>query len=575
MMLSNTAIPKYYGDFRARVLSREIPVCEEMSMEMNRIDYLIENPNIYYDVSKVDGWIAFCEDEMCLTNGDKFTMLDSFKLWGEQVFGWYYFEDRKVPTSEGGYVIKKELRRLINKQYIITSRGSAKSLYDTFIQSYGEVIDTETTDGIHTAPTMRQADEVIAPFRTAITKAQGPLFKFLTEGSINNTTGSIDKRPKLYSSKDGIKYTISNSIVEVRPMSIDRLQGLRCKYATVDEWLSGVIREDPVGAIEQGASKLDDYLIVATSSEGCVRNGAGDDVKMELSSILHGDYVDLHTSIFWYKLDDIEEVGKPEMWVKASPNIGITVKYETYQRDVERAEKVPAARNDILAKRFGLPMEGFTFFFTYEETLVHTVQNYFDMPCALGADLSKGDDFCSFTFEFPLRLGFGVKSRSYISNDTYTKLSPSRRSLYDKFIQEESLVVMEGITLDMMAVYDDLDEFIYSRNYDVRAFGYDPYNAKAFVDRWELENGPFGVIKVAQGAKTESVPLGEIKKHAENRTLYFDEASMQFSMGNCMVEVDTNGNRKLYKKNREDKIDPVSALVDAHVAYTAFVDMFE
>lgn len=573
-MLSNTAVPKYYGEFRNLVLAGEIPVCANVSMEMNRIDSLIENPNIYYDPSIVEGWIQFCENELTLPNGDPYEMLLSFKVWGEEVFGWYYFEKRKVPTR-GGYEFRTIKKRLINKQYLIVGRGAAKSIYETDIQAYGLIVDTETTDNIHTSPTIRQSEEVLSPLKTAIAKAQGPLFKLLTHGSVNNTTGSIENRPKLYSSKDGIKYTITNSILEIRPMSIDKLQGLRSKYNTVDEWLSGDIREDPVGALEQGASKLDDYLIVAVSSEGVVRNGPGDDVKMELTSILHGDYVNPHISIWWYQLDDIKEISDPSKWIKANPNLGITVSFETYQREVERAEKVPSVRNDTIAKRFGIPMEGYTFFFTYEETIPHAAKNYFQMACALGADLSKGDDFCSFTFLFPLRYGFGIKSRSYISKDTYDKLRESRRNLYDRFIKEGSLVVMDGVKLDMMLVYSDLDEYIFAQEYDVRTFGYDPYNAKSFVERWITENGPFGVSKVPQGVKTESVPLGEIKKYAENRALFFDEAAFQFAMENCMVMEDTNGNRKLYKKHREDKIDPVSALVDAWVSYNNEPDAFE
>lgn len=581
MALSNTAVPKYYGQFRDAVMRGEIPVCKEVSMEMNRIDDLIENPGIYYDDRVVEGWIKFCENELTLTDGSDLNLLDSFKLWGEQLFGWYYFEEKEVfePNKDGPggrYVTKIVKKRLTKKQYLIVGRGAAKSLYDSCVQSYEEVIDTSTTHQITTAPTMKQADEVMSPIRTAITRARGPLFKFLTEGSLQNTTGSKANRTKLVSTKKGIENFLTNSLLEVRPMSINKLQGLRCKVATVDEWLSGDLREDPIGAIEQGASKLDDYIIIATSSEGTVRNGSGDTIKMELMDILKGDYINPHVSIWWYKLDSIDEVGDPEMWLKANPNIGKTVNYEVYQLDVERAEKAPAARNDILAKRFGLPMEGFTYYFSYEETIPHRKRNFWQMPCALGADLSQGDDFCAFTFLFPLSNGcFGVKTRNYISSLTLMKLPGAMRTKYEQFIAEGSLVVLEGTVLDMIQVYEDLDNHIIECNYDVRCFGYDPYNAKEFVERWAAENGAFGIEKVIQGAKTESVPLGELKKYSEERMLLFDEQLMSFAMGNCITMEDTNGNRKLLKKRYEQKIDAVAAMLDAYVAYKSNKDAFD
>ena len=581
MSLSNTAIPKYYGEFREKVLRGEIPVCREISMEMNRIDDLIRDPNIFYDDKIVEGWVKYCEAELTLTDGSDLNLLDSFKLWGEQVFGWYYFEEVQVyepfPDAHGGRYVKKIVKkRLIHKQYLIVGRGAAKSLYDSCIQSYAQNIDTTTTQQITTAPTMKQAEEVLNPLRTAITRARGPLFKFLTEGSLQNTTGSKANRQKLFSSKKGIENTLTGSIIEVKPMSIDKLQGLRCKIATVDEWLSGDIREDVVGAIEQGASKVDDYLIVATSSEGTVRNGPGDTIKMELMDILKGEYINQHVSIFWYKLDSIEEVGRPEMWLKANPNLGKTVQYETYQLDVERAEKAPATKNDILAKRFGIPCEGYTYYFTYEETLPHRFRRFWQMPCALGADLSQGDDFCAFTFLFPLQNGcFGIKTRNYITKLTLDRLPLAMRSKYDEFIREGSLIIMEGTVLDMMQVYDDLDNHIENTGYDIRCFGYDPYNAKEFVERWELENGTWGVEKVIQGMKTETVPLGELKKLSEERMLLFDEELMTFAMGNCVTLEDTNGNRKLWKKRYEQKIDAVAAMMDAYVAYKANKDAFE
>lgn len=580
-MLSNTAIPKYYGRFRDSVINGEIPVNMEVAMEMHRIDELIANPGIYYDDEAVEGWIRYCENELTLTDGSDLKLLDSFKLWGEQVFGWYYYIDRSVyrpnRSGRGGrYVRKKIKKRLINKQYLIVGRGAAKSLYDSCIHSYFENVDTSTTHQITTAPTMKQAEEVMSPIRTAITRSRGPLFKFLTEGSLQNTTGSKAKRMKLASTKKGIENFLTGSLLEVRPMSIDKLQGLRCKIATVDEWLSGDIREDVIGAIEQGASKLDDYLIIATSSEGTVRNGSGDTIKMELMNILKGEYINPHVSIWWYKLDSVDEVGNPDMWIKANPNIGKTVTYETYQLDVERAEKAPAARNDILAKRFGIPMEGYTYFFTYEETLPHKKRDFWNMPCSLGADLSQGDDFCAFTFLFPLNNGlFGIKSRSYISERTLMKLPGAMRTKYDTFIEEGSLIVLDGTVLDMMAVYDDLDSHIAERGYDVRCLGFDPYNAKEFVERWANENGPFGIEKVIQGAKTESVPLGELKKLSEDRMLLFDEEIFSFAMGNCIVLEDTNGNRKLYKKRYEQKIDPVAAMMDAYVSYKLNREAFE
>lgn len=581
-MLSNTAVPKYYGMFRQSVIKGVIPVNREISLEMNRIDSLIANPGIYYDDRKVEGWINFCENEMTLTDGSDLHLLDSFKLWGEQVFGWWYFVDRTVwePYSDGrrgGRYIKKRIKkRLTNKQYLIVGRGAAKSLYDTCIQAYFENVDTSTTHQITTAPTMRQAEEVMSAYRTAVTRARGPLFKFLTEGSVQNTTGSRANRQKLASTKKGVENFLTGSLLEVRPMTIDKLQGLRCKIASVDEWLSGDVREDVIGAIEQGASKNDDWLIVATSSEGTVRNGSGDTVKMELSDILKGEYVNPHVSIWWYKLDSVEEVGNPELWIKANPNLGKTVTYETYQLDVERAEKAPAARNDILAKRFGLPMEGYTYFFTYEETLPHKHREYWRMTCSMGADLSQGDDFCSFTFMFPLSNGcFGIKTRNYISELTLRQLPTALRNKYESFLKEGSLVILDGTVLNMMQVYEDLDDYIMSQEYDVRAFGYDPYNAKEFVARWELENGPIGIEKVIQGAKTESVPLGELKKLASERMLLFDEDLMEFAMGNCIVMEDTNGNRKLYKKRYDAKIDAVSAMMDAFVAYKINIDQFE
>ena len=581
MALSNTAVPRYYGAFRDAVIRGEIPVNREISMEMNRIDDLMANPGVYYDDQAVEGWIRYCENELTLTDGADLNLLDSFKLWGEQVFGWYYFVDRSVyepnPDGHGGrYVNKRVRKRLINKQYLIVGRGAAKSLYDSCIQSYFENVDTSTTHQITTAPTMKQAEEVMSPIRTAITRARGPLFKFLTEGSIQNTTGSRANRVKLASTKKGIENFLTGSIIEIRPMSINKLQGLRCKIATVDEWLSGDIREDVIGAIEQGASKLDDYLIIATSSEGTVRNGSGDTIKMELMDILKGEYVNPHVSIWWYKLDSVEEVGNPAMWLKANPNIGKTVTYEVYQQDVERAEKAPAARNDILAKRFGLPMEGYTYFFTYEETLPHRKRDYWQMPCSLGADLSQGDDFCAFTFMFPLSNGcFGIKTRNYISSMTLMKLPAAMRFKYDEFMKEGSLIVLDGSILDMMEVYEDLDNHIMECGYDVRSFGYDPYNAKEFVNRWETENGPFGIEKVIQGSKTESVPLGELKKLSEERMLLFDEDLMTYAMGNCIVMEDTNGNRKLLKKRYDAKIDAVAAMMDAFVAYKINREAFE
>lgn len=576
-MLSATAVPRYYGEFRDAVIRGEIPVCQEISLEMNRIDALIANPGVYYDPEPVEGWIAFCEGEMTLTDGDDLHLLDTFKVWAEQVFGWYYFEEKSVyDPEEKRYVKKVFKKRLIRKQYLIIGRGASKSLYDSCHQSYGLNVDSDTTHQITTAPTMRQADEVLSPIRTAIIRAKGALFKFLTDGSMQNTTGSKALRQKLASTKKGIENFLTGSLLEVRPMTIDKLQGLRCKYATVDEWLSGDIREDVISAIEQGASKLDDYLIIATSSEGCVRNGSGDDIKIELKKILKGDFKAPHISIWWYKLDSLEEVAMPEMWPKANPNIGITVSYETYQLDVERAENAPQARNDILAKRFGIPMEGYTYFFTYEETLPHRRREYWQLPCSLGADLSQGDDFCAFTFMFPLQNGgFGIKTRSYISSDTLRKLPTSMRQKYDEFMNEGSLIVLDGIVLNMMDVFDDLDEFIIKNDFDIRCFGYDPYNAKEFVERWERENGAFGVTKVIQGAKTESVPLGELKKLAEERMLLFDEELMKFAMGNCIVIEDTNGNRKLHKKRYDQKIDNVAAMLDAYVAYKINIDAFE
>ena len=581
MSLSNTATPKYYGMFRDAVIRGEIPVCETISMEMNRIDALIENPGIWYDDQAVEGFIKYCENELTLTNGDDLVLLDTFKLWAEQIFGWYYFVDRSVyiPGKDGHtghYANRRIKKRLINKQYLIIARGSAKSQYESYIQSYFLNIDSSTTHQVHTAPTMKQAEEVLSPIRTSITRARGPLFKFLTEGSINNTTGSKVDRVKLASTKKGIENFITGSLLEIKPMTIDKLQGLNSRINTVDEWLSGDVKEDVIGALEQGASKNDDYLIVAVSSEGTVRNGPGDTIKMELSDILKGEYNNPHVSIWWYKLDSIDEVSDPNMWVKANPNLGKIVSYETYQLDVERAEKAPATRNDILAKRFGIPMEGYTYFFTYEETLKHKKRDFWQMPCALGADLSQGDDFCAFTFLFPLSgSAFGVKTRNYITERTLDKLSPAMRLKYNEFIEEGSLIVMNGTVLDMMQVYEDLDNHIIERGYDVRCFGFDPYNAKDFVERWERENGPFGIEKVIQGAKTESVPLGELKKLAEDRMLIFDEELMTFTMGNCITLEDTNGNRKLYKKRYDQKIDAVAAMMDAYVAYKLNREAFE
>mgnify|MGYP000324907911 FL=1 len=581
MALSNTAVPKYYGMFRDAVIRGDIPVCKEVSMEMNRIDRLIRDPRYYYDDDAVEGWIAYCEGELTLTDGSDLHLLDSFKLWGESVWGWYYFVEKSIyepyPDGHGGHYVNKVIKkRLINKQYLIVGRGAAKSLYDSCQQSYTQNIDTSTTHQITTAPTMKQAEEVMSPLRTAITRSKGPLFKFLTDGSLQNTTGSKANRVKLASTKKGIENFLTGSLIEVRPMSINKLQGLRCKVATVDEWLSGDIREDVIGAIEQGASKVDDYLIIATSSEGTVRNGSGDTIKMELMDILKGDYENPHVSIWWYKLDSIDEVGMPEAWLKANPNIGKTVSYDTYQLDVERAEKAPAARNDILAKRFGLPMEGYTYYFAYEETLPHKKRDFWSMPCALGADLSQGNDFCAFTFLFPLSNGaFGVKTRNYITEYTLTKLHPALRTKYEEFINEGSLIIMPGTNLDITRVYDDLDEHIIKSDYDVRCFGYDPYNAKEFVERWQTENGLFAIEKVPQGVKTESVPLGELKNLAEGRQLIFDEELMTFCMGNCITMEDTNGNRKLLKKRYEQKIDSVAAMLDAYVAYKVNKDMFD
>lgn len=581
MSLSNTAVPKYYGMFRDSVIRGEIPVCKEISMEMNRIDDLIANPGIWYDDQAVEGFVSYCENELTLTDGEDLKLLDSFKLWAEQIFGWYYFVERSVyepsPDGHGGHYVKKKIKkRLINKQYLIVSRGAAKSMYGSCIQSYWLNVDTSTTHQITTAPTMKQAEEVMSPIRTSITRARGPLFKFLTEGSLQNTTGSKANRTKLASTKKGVENFITGSLLEIRPMSIDKLQGLRCKISTVDEWLSGDIREDVIGAIEQGASKNDDYLIVAMSSEGTVRNGSGDTIKMELLDILKGEYINPHVSIWYYKLDSVEEVSDPDMWIKANPNLGKTVSYETYQLDVERAEKAPAARNDILAKRFGIPMEGYTYFFTYEETLPHRRRDYWKLPCSMGGDLSQGDDFCSFTFLFPLSNGcFGIKTRNYISETTMMKLPTAMRIKYDQFVKEGSLIVMPGTVLDMMLVYDDLDTHITQCEYDVRCFGFDPYNAREFVERWERENGPFGIEKVIQGAKTESVPLGELKKLSEERMLLFDEDLMTFAMGNCIVMEDTNGNRKLLKKRYEAKIDPVASMMDAFVAFKLNRDAFE
>jgi len=581
MGLSNTAIPKYYKQFRDSVLQGQIPVCKEIAMEMNRIDDLIKNPAIYYDIEAVEGFIEFCEIELTLTDGADLHLLDTFKLWAEQIFGWYYFIERSVyepnPEGRGGhYVTRMIKKRLINKQYLIIARGAAKSMYASCIQNYFLNVDTATTHQITTAPTMKQSEEVLSPIRTAITRSRGPLFSFLTEGSIQNTTGSRADRVKLASTKKGIENFLTGSLLEIRPMSIDKLQGLRPKITTIDEWLSGDIREDVVGAIEQGASKLDDYLIVAVSSEGTVRNSSGDTIKMELMDILKGEYINHHVSIWYYRLDDIEEVAIPEMWIKANPNLGKTVTYEAYQLDVERAEKAPATRNDILAKRFGIPMEGYTYFFTYEETLPHRKQDFWSMPCALGADLSQGDDFCAFTFLFPLPRGeFGIKTRCYISSLTLMKLPGAMRIKYDHFIEEGSLMVLDGAVLDMMDVYDDLDKFIIDAQYDVRSFGFDPYNAREFVERWEKENSAYGLEKVIQGAKTESVPLGELKKLSEERMLIFDQELFSFTMGNCITMEDTNGNRKLLKKRYAEKIDSVAAMLDAYVAYKLNKEAFE
>lgn len=587
MALSNTATPKYYGQFRDAVMRGEIPICETISMEMERIDDLIANPGIWYDDQAIQGFINYCENELTLTNGEDLFLLDSFKLWAEQIFGWYYFEERSVPEPDPSghgtrYVRKRIKKRLIKKQYLIVARGAAKSMYASVLHSYFLNVDTTTTYQVTTAPTMMQAEEVISPIRTSINRARGPLFQFLTEGSLQNTTGSRANRQKLASTKKGIENFLTGSLLQIRPMTIDKLQGLRVKVATVDEWLSGDIRENVIETLEQGAAKEqgsaenNDYLIVAISSEGTVRNGPGDTIKMELMDILKGDYVDPHTSIWWYKLDSIDEVGNPDMWIKANPNLDKTVTYETYQEAVEKAEKVPSQRNDILAKRFGIPMEGYTYFFTYEETIPHRRRDYWGLPCALGADLSQGDDFCAFTFLFPLRDGsFGIKTRNYISSLTLKKLPAAMRIKYDEFMKEGSLIVLEGTVLDMMEVYEDLDRHIIDCDYDVRCIGFDPYNAKEFVARWETENGPFGVEKVIQGAKTESVPLGELKKLSEERMLLFDEELFSFAMGNCITLEDTNGNRKLYKRRHEQKIDCVAAGMDAYVAYKLNKDAFE
>ena len=581
MALSNTATPRYYSQFRDAVIRGEIPICREIEMEMHRIDDLIADHRYYYDGEAVERWIRYCENELTLTDGSDLVLLDSFKLWGEQVFGWYYFVDRCIykpyPEGHGGHYVRKKIKkRLINKQYLIVARGAAKSQYESYIHSYFLNADTSTTHQVHTSPTMKQSEEVLAPIRTAIARARGPLFKFLTEGSLQNTTGSKANRVKLASTKKGIENFLTGSLVEIRPMTIDKLQGLNSRINTVDEWLSGDIREDVIGALEQGASKNEDYLIVAVSSEGTVRNGPGDTIKMELMDILKGEYVNPHVSIWWYKLDSIDEVPQADKWIKANPNIGKTVSYETYQLDVERAEKAPAARNDILAKRFGIPCEGYTYYFTYEETLPHRKREYWQMPCALGADLSQGDDFCAFTFLFPLQNGrFGIKVRSYISSLTLNKLPAAMRFKYEEFMKEGSLIVLDGTVLDMMEVYDDLDSHIIEMGYDIRCFGYDPYNAREFVERWEAENGPFGIEKVIQGVKTESVPLGELKKLSEERMLLFDEALMTFAMGNCITLEDTNGNRKLLKKRYEEKIDNVAAMMDAFIAYKLNKEAFE
>lgn len=581
MALSNTAVPIYYGQFRDAVLRGEIPVCKEISMEMNRIDGLIANPGIWYDDQAVEGFIVFCENELTLTDGEDLKLLDSFKLWAESIFGWYYFVERSVyipsPDGHGGHYERKSIKkRLVNKQYLIVARGAAKSMYGACLQSFFLNVDTSTTNQITTAPTMKQAEEVMSPIRTAITRSRGPLFKFLTEGSLQNTTGSKANRQKLVPTKKGIENFLTGSLLEIRPMTIDKIQGSRAKIWTIDEWLSGDVREDIVGAAEQGASKNDDYLIVAISSEGTVRNGSGDTIKMELMDILKGDYINPHVSIWWYKLDDIDEVADPDTWLKANPNLGKTVSYETYQLDVDRAEKAPATRNDILAKRFGIPCEGYTYYFTYEETLPHRKRDYWSMPCALGADLSQGDDFCAFTFMFPLSDGsFGIKTRNYITELTLMKLPGAMRVKYDQFMREGSLIVMPGTVLDMMQVYEDLDDHIAKCEYDVRCFGFDPYNAREFVERWERENGPFGIEKVIQGAKTESVPLGELKKLSEERMLRFDEDLMTFAMGNCITLEDTNGNRKLLKKRYDQKIDAVAAMMDAYVAFKLNREAFE
>lgn len=582
MALSNTAVPRYYGQFREAVLNGEIPICQTIEMEMHRIDDLIDDPDVWYDDEAVEGFIAYCENELTLTDGGELFLLDTFKLWAEQIFGWYVFEERAVyqpgylDGSPGGYVTKTVRKRLVNKQYLIVARGAAKSMYASCLQSFFLNIDTTTTHQITTAPTMKQAEEVMSPIRTSITRARGPLFQFLTEGSLQNTTGSKANRTKLAATKKGVENFFTGSYLEIRPMSINKLQGLQCKVATVDEWLSGDIREDVVEAIEQGASKVDDYLIVAISSEGTVRNGAGDTIKMELMKILKGEYKNPHVSIWYYRLDNIDEVGDPEMWLKANPNLGKTVGYDTYQLAVEKAENAPAARNDILAKRFGLPMEGYTYFFTYEETLPHHKRTFWGLPCSMGADLSQGDDFCSFTFLFPIQNGcFGVKTRNYITEYTLHKLPGAMRAKYEQFMDEGSLVVMNGTVLDMMEVYEDLDNHIQEAEYDVRCFGFDPYNAKDFVARWETENGPFGIEKVIQGAKTESVPLGELKKLAEERKLLFDEEIMCFTMGNCITIEDTNGNRKLLKRRYEHKIDSVAAMMDAYVAFKINREAFD
>lgn len=581
MSLSNTAVPVYYGQFRDAVLRGDIYVNREVSMEMNRIDDLIDNPGVYYDDEAVEGWIRYCETELTLTDGSDLELLDSFKLWGEQIFGWYYFVERTVyePRADGHggrFVRKKILKRLINKQYLIVARGAAKSQYESYIQNYYLNVDTTTTHQVHTSPTMKQSEEVLQPIRTAITRARGPLFKFLTEGSLQNTTGSRAKRQKLAATKRGIENFLTGSLLEARPMTVDKLQGLNSRINTVDEWLSGDVKEDVIGALEQGASKNDDYLILAVSSEGTVRNGVGDTIKMELTSILKGEYVNPHVSIWWYKLDDVSEVNDPSKWIKANPNIGKTVTYEVYQLDVERAENAPSTRNDILAKRFGIPMEGYTYFFTYEETRPHRKVDFWSLPCAMGADLSRGDDFCAFTFLFPFQNGtFGVKARSYITSLTLQKLPQAMRIKYNEFMEEGSLVVLEGAMLDMMDVYDDLDRYIEESRYDVMCFGYDPYNAKSFVERWETENGPFGIVKVIQGVKTESVPLGELKALAGERMLIFDQEIMSFTMGNCITLEDTNGNRKLLKKRHEQKIDNVAAMMDAFVAYKLNRDSFD